>query len=161
LIVFLELHARVTAVGADDALDAGTAADLVAAAHERARRERERAEAAARQAAAPPPMMEMPAVPPPPPAPPAALIWPPPRRAYIRWTPYGPPVISGVVIDFPISAVCRSDAACGPTQRCADRGDGVPLCVGAGARHPFCAAPSDCRAGVCLRRPDGVGVCPP
>jgi hypothetical protein len=142
LIAFLERHRTEIDVGLGLRLDLGPAADLIASAHARGAREeaarrREREEQAE-----------------------AVLVAPTvPRRAFIRWQPYGPPQIHGVVIDFPLAAVCQSDAACPPGQHCADRGDGVPLCLGAGARHPFCASTTDCPVGFCGRRPDGVGMC--
>jgi hypothetical protein len=145
LIAFLERHPITIRVGAGVGLDLGPAADLIAAAHNR--QTRERAEVAERQQ-----REEQATV--------AAVVPPPvPRRTSIRWQPFGPPQVFGVVIDFPLAALCRSDAACLPGQRCADRGDGVPLCFGPGARHPFCAATIDCSAAFCTRRPDGVGLC--
>jgi hypothetical protein len=145
LIAFLERHPAAISVGAGVRLDLDLAADLIAAAHDRQARERaevaerqQRDEQAAVVAAVPPPI---------------------PRRASIRWQPYGPPQVFGVVIDFPLAALCQSDAACPPGQHCSDRGDGVPLCLGPGARHRFCAVTTDCSACFCARRPDGVGVC--
>jgi len=147
LVAFLERHPTSVSVGAGERLDLSLAAALIATAHHASEREaRERDETAARrqreeQAAA------------------AAVAPPFPKRAFIRWQPYGPPQVYGVVVDFPVAALCQSDAACPPGQRCADRGDGVPLCLGPGAHHPFCAVTTDCSAGFCARRPDGVGIC--
>jgi len=62
-------------------------------------------------------------------------------------------------MDFPPAAMCQRGSLCPPGQRCGDRGDGVLLCFGPGAIHPFCAAGPDCASGACWRRPDGVGVC--
>ena len=148
LVAFLERHSTSISIGSDARLDLGLAADLVAAAHAASKREAsEREEKAARQQ-----REEQAAV---------AAVAPPPilGRAVIRWRPHGPPQVYGVVIDFPLASLCQSDAACPFGQHCADRGDGVPLCFGPGARHPFCALPTDCSVGFCARRPDGVGVC--
>jgi hypothetical protein len=150
LVAFLTAHAHPTLTspppGADVKFDRSAAAEIVA----NARRE---ADAAAARRATP----EAPAAPaaPPPPG------WPPParRRAIIRLDAYGRPHVYGVPVDFPPAAVCGGSVGCPPGQRCGDRGDGVPLCFGPGALHPFCAAETDCASGVCARRPDGVGVC--
>ena len=79
-------------------------------------------------------------------------------RAVIRWG-VRLPSISGVTVDFELSAVCRGDADCATGQRCADRGDGVPLCMGPRASHAYCARDADCGQGRCEVRADGVGQC--
>lgn len=83
------------------------------------------------------------------------------RRAHIEFRVDGPPVVTGVPVDFPLDAVCPSDAACARGQRCRDRGDGVTLCMGPGVAHPFCVEDVDCPQGQrCLpRSTDGVGTC--
>jgi hypothetical protein len=147
LVAFLERHSTSISVGSGVRLDLGLAAALIAAAHSASEREaREREEVAARRQ-----REEQAAV--------VAVAPPIPRRAFIRWRPYGPPQVYGVVVDFPLAALCQSDAACQPGQHCADRGDGIPLCFGPGALHPFCSVPTDCPTGFCARRPDGVRVC--
>jgi hypothetical protein len=142
LIAFLTAHAHVTLSGAglgpDVKFDASAARDIVA----RARRQ---AEAPAPQA---------PVATPPPPAPPSYS-----RRAIIRLDPSGRPHVYGVPVDFPRAAVCGGSVGCPLGQHCGDRGDGVPLCFGPGALHPFCGVGTDCGSGACARRPDGVGVC--
>ena len=148
LIAFLERHPAEIRLESGARLDLGPAAALLAVARAAAseREARQREEGASRsqgkdQA--------------------GVVILPPPipARAIVRWSPFGPPQVFGVVIDFPLASVCQSDAGCLPGQHCADRGDGVPLCFGPSARHSFCAGPTDCAGGACVRRPDGVGVC--
>jgi hypothetical protein len=149
LIAFLERHPTAISVGTGTRLDLALAADLLAAARTRAA---SGLEARAHEKATARRERDEPAV--------VAVVAPPiPKRALIRWQLYGPPQVYGVVVDFPLAALCRSDATCPPGQHCADRGDGVPLCLGPGAPHPFCAVPTDCSAGFCARRPDGVGMC--
>jgi hypothetical protein len=147
LIAFLERHRTEVRLESGARLDLGLAANLIAATHARVTNEQEARE---RDAAAARRQVEDQA---------AAVVPPMSRRATVRWPPFGLPQVYGVVIDFPLDAVCPSTAACPPGQHCADRGDGVPLCLGPGARHPFCAAPTDCPVGFCARRPDGVGLC--
>ena len=152
---FLEIHSGNIQADGETQLDLKLAAEVVAA----ARRAREAADAEeraaiARQAAAifPPPGRM------PPPGPPPSRLSVRPR-AQVYFQPFGPPQVHGVYIDFPLQAVCQSDAMCRPGQQCADRGDGVPLCFGPGALHPFCRAATDCGFGACIPRPDGVGLC--
>jgi hypothetical protein len=162
LIAFLSAHASVDLANAGGAasagfgvkFDAAAAADIVAAARrqqeEKEARDRAAADAAAR-ANTPPPV-----------APPGGGPWPPPpygRRAIVRLEPNGVPHVYGVVIDFPMGALCGGSVGCPAGQHCGDRGDGVPLCFGPGAIHPFCGAETDCPSGLCGRRPDGVGLC--
>jgi hypothetical protein len=156
---FLQIHTGNVQVDGEMRLDLKLVAEVVAA----ARRARETAEAAEREAVArqaeasmPPPGRLSPHSPPP--LPPKLIVRP---RAQVYFQPFGPPRVYGVYIDFPLQAVCQSDTMCGPGQRCADRGDGVPLCFGPGALHPFCRVATDCGFGVCLPRPDGVGLCRP
>jgi hypothetical protein len=156
LIAFLELHPKIVAADAGFRVDASGAADLVAAVRARERARRQAAEAARRDAEQRPAAFVAEA----PPGPSSPGI-PLRARAFIRWDANGAPLVSGVIIDFPVTALCQSDAACAAGQWCRDRGDGVPLCFGPRASHPFCAAGTDCPSGVCLRRPDGVGVCGP
>jgi hypothetical protein len=81
-------------------------------------------------------------------------------RATIEWR-LDAPVVTGVPIDFPMESVCAGDAACPRGLRCRDRGDGVPLCMGPGAGHRYCAEDRDCAASQrCTPRPaDAVGMC--
>ena len=148
LIAFLERHPTEIRLESGTRLDLGLAATLIAVARAAAseREARQRAEGASRSQGQD--QTEAVIVPP-----------PTPTRAIVRWSPFGPPQVYGVVIDFPLASVCQSDAGCLPGQHCADRGDGVPLCLGSSARHSFCAGPTDCAGGACVRRPDGVGVC--
>jgi len=151
LVAFLSAHPHVElarpAPGADMKLDASAAPDIVAKARHETDDEaarRARPEAPTAPTAGPPP-----------------AAWPPPQRgrAIIRLDAYGRPRVYGVPVDFPPAALGGGSVRCPVGQRCGDRGDGVPLCFGPGAIHPFCAAETDCASGVCARRPDGVGVC--
>lgn len=164
LVAFLLAHPSVdlarggVRIGVEVKFDAVAAADIVAAA--RRRQEEARAQAAVEAARLADEQRRAAAA-----AASAAPAATPPvipgygARAVIRWDGRGLPQVHGVIVDFPMAALCQGDAACPGGQRCGDRGDGVPLCFGPNAIHSFCGAGTDCASGLCLRRPDGVGVC--
>jgi hypothetical protein len=149
LIAFLRAHAAISAVGAGVRFDGSAAADLLSAAQRRDAEARAQVESEAARR-----LREAPGPPPPPPPPP-----PMSGRVIIRVDASGVTRVYGVIVDFPSAALCAAGSFCPAGQHCADRGDGVPLCFGSGAIHPFCATAADCARGVCLRRPDSVGVC--
>jgi Dickkopf N-terminal cysteine-rich region len=55
---------------------------------------------------------------------------------------------------------CQWHSDCGQGSWCRDRGDGVNVCMGHGARNASCAYGSDCGPGLfCRDRGDGMKVC--
>lgn len=80
-------------------------------------------------------------------------------RALIEWRG-GIPIISGIKVDVAIELICRDERDCTEGQRCLDRGDGIPMCMGPGASHGYCGTSDDCRAGeICRARSDGARMC--
>jgi hypothetical protein len=87
---------------------------------------------------------------------PQALLPATPRlRATIDWTPAGPVASGAVKRDF--GNICVSSSSCPERQRCGDRGDGVPQCLGPGST--FCERDTDCERGwQCLAGAESNGV---
>jgi hypothetical protein len=55
---------------------------------------------------------------------------------------------------------CNSSIDCGGGAFCKDRGDGIRICMGDGARDDFCHSSIDCAGGMlCKDRGDGMKVC--